>query len=240
MVDAKAAGKVLGIDSGLLLTNEDIAREADTIYNNVLRYPRDFVAAFNNPLLKVTYNRPVMNRDGTITHTLEISADKRIYSIAVDSGPVDTAKVDAYVAAQEKAGSPVSRETVIARMQWAAYESKLHAALDAKKPELAQAPRINFDDEDTTRRAAQFERETPNLERQSVLLEVKKPGFSDLVYSGDITKLSTADVDLFEKAQMQLQEQLKYEGELPVGAYMLNGSPFDVEKQKDVLRFKAD
>lgn len=234
-------GKALGIESGLVLTREDLAREADTIYNNVLRYPRDFVAAFNNPLLKVTYNRPVMDRDGTITQTLEISADNRIYSIPLSSGPVDIAKVDAYVAAQEKAGNPMSRDVVIARMQWAAYESQLHAALDAKKPELEQAPRISFeDDESKPPQQVQFEREIPNLERQSVLLEAKTAGSSDLVYSGDITKLSKADADLVHEAIMQMQENLKYEGELPVGTYLLDGNPFDVEKQKDVLRFKAE
>ena len=271
---AKKAGEALGISSPFQMDAESLEIDTNTYYRRSMEAPRDFAIQYDVPgepqYLRVTYNKPEVDRDGRIKTTIEFkTVTGDVIRMPVETELPNRATIDAYLKAQNKAGRPLDFARVAARIAWERYSEALQTALKIIKPTVdagyafwqstRQAPAteptytedefvappagpapttgpIDFDFDD----GYVAPEKTPETPRVIQKVHLENKGTDGLNYNGDHRTLSAAELAQIHAADAALQAGHVYDGELPTGAYMMDGDPFTVEKVDGVYSYKAN
>lgn len=270
---AKKAGEALGIRSPLQMDAEGLEIDTNTYYTRSMEAPRDFAIQYDVPgepqYLRVTYNKPEVDRDGRIKTTIEFkTVTGDVIRMPVETELPNRATIDAYLKAQNKAGRPLDFAKVAARIAWERYSEALQIVLKTVKPTVdagyafwqitlhgpAAGPAYTEDEvvappagPRPTSGPIDFDfddgyvapEKTPEVARAIQKVHLENPGEHGLNYNGDHRVLTAAETAQIHAADAALQEGHVYDGELPTGDYMMDGDPFTVEKVDGVFTYKT-
>lgn len=270
---AKKAGEALGINTPYQMDAEGLELDTNMYYSRSMEAPVDFAAQYDVPgephFLRVTYNRPEVDRDGRIRTTVEFKTTTGdVIRVPVETELPNRATIDAYQKAQRKAGRPLEFANVAARIAWERYDEALKTALKTVKPTVdadyafwkstlhAPAAEPTYTEDEVVAPPAgpapttgpidfDFDdgyvapTKAPEVLHGTQKVHLVNKATDGLSYNADHRLLTAAETAQIHAADAALQEGHVYDGELPVGPYMMNGDPFTVEKMDGVFTYKT-